>query len=230
MNPDNPYPSSGVPPAGRPRGCHEWGQEIARAFVAGATDGPPIRAKASVSLWAKCRMASPCVVGCCCRDLIDPVCQRGYCSRRVGGILDRFTTYEDLGGSIPTSARWVIPAPAPTRSGAGGPRWGAGAAASPLCSPLSAGPAAGAHLCSISVDLPALPRPDAHPCLHQRHEYRAADSASPRQTDPAAAHRPRARPPLWEVAAACTAAGNDPHWELATQPLPEIEFDQRLAW
>ena len=50
----------------------------------------------------------------CCRDLIDPVCRRGYRSKRVGGILDRFTTYEDLGGSIPTSARWVIPAPAPT--------------------------------------------------------------------------------------------------------------------
>ena len=48
------------------------------------------------------------------RDLIDPVCRRGYCFRRVGGILDRFTTYEDLDGSIPRSARWVMPAPAPT--------------------------------------------------------------------------------------------------------------------
>jgi len=24
--------------------------------------------------------------------------------------------------------------------------------------------------------------------------------------------------------------GNDLRWEQATQPLPEIEFDQRLAW
>ena len=25
-------------------------------------------------------------------------------------------------------------------------------------------------------------------------------------------------------------AASDLHWEQATQPLPEIEFDQRLAW
>ena len=41
---------------------------------------------------------------------------------------------------------------------------------------------------------------------------------------------PARGPPLWEAATAGTAAGNDPHWELAAQPLPEIEFDQRLAW
>jgi hypothetical protein len=27
----------------------------------------------------------------------------------------------------------------------------------------------------------------------------------------------------------CAPADNDPHWEQAAQPLPEIEFDQRLA-
>jgi hypothetical protein len=37
-------------------------------------------------------------------------------------------------------------------------------------------------------------------------------------------------PPLWAAAPTCTTAGNDPHWELAAQPLPEIEFDQRLTW
>jgi hypothetical protein len=37
-------------------------------------------------------------------------------------------------------------------------------------------------------------------------------------------------PPLWEAAAGAPPAGNAPHWELAAQPLPEIEFDQRLAW
>jgi hypothetical protein len=41
---------------------------------------------------------------------------------------------------------------------------------------------------------------------------------------------PARGPPLWEAAAASPSAGNDPHWELAAQPLPEIEFDQRLAW
>ena len=37
-------------------------------------------------------------------------------------------------------------------------------------------------------------------------------------------------PPLWEAAAVALPAGNAPHWEPAAQPLPEIEFDQRLAW
>jgi len=41
---------------------------------------------------------------------------------------------------------------------------------------------------------------------------------------------PARGPPLREAAAAGTAAGNAPHWELAAQPLPEVEFDQRLAW
>jgi hypothetical protein len=36
----------------------------------------------------------------------------------VGKIPDRFTAYEDLAKSIPASARWVIPASAPTASGA----------------------------------------------------------------------------------------------------------------
>jgi hypothetical protein len=41
---------------------------------------------------------------------------------------------------------------------------------------------------------------------------------------------PARAPPLWEAVAAAPPADNDPHWEQATQPLPEIEFDQRLAW
>ena len=32
--------------------------------------------------------------------------------------------------------------------------------------------------------------------------------------------------PLWAAAAARTTAGNDPHWELAAQSLPEIKFEQ----
>jgi hypothetical protein len=41
---------------------------------------------------------------------------------------------------------------------------------------------------------------------------------------------PARGPPLWETAAASALAGNDPHWELAAQPVPQIEFDQRIAW
>jgi Putative transposase/Transposase zinc-binding domain len=41
---------------------------------------------------------------------------------------------------------------------------------------------------------------------------------------------PARGPPLWEVVAAAPPADNDPRWEQAAQPLPEIEFDQRLAW
>ncbi len=40
---------------------------------------------------------------------------------------------------------------------------------------------------------------------------------------------PARGPPLWEVVAAAPPAANDPRWE-QDQPLPEIEFDQRLAW
>jgi hypothetical protein len=46
----------------------------------------------------------------------------------------------------------------------------------------------------------------------------------------AAPGRTQRGPPLWEAAAASPPAGNDPHWELAVQPLPQIEFDQRLTW
>ena len=35
-------------------------------------------------------------------------------------------------------------------------------------------------------------------------------------------------PPLWEAAA--EQAENDPQWDSSTQPAPEIEFDQRIAW
>jgi hypothetical protein len=41
---------------------------------------------------------------------------------------------------------------------------------------------------------------------------------------------PARGPPLWAAVTAAPPAGNDPHWEQAAQPLPEIEFDQRLAW
>jgi hypothetical protein len=41
---------------------------------------------------------------------------------------------------------------------------------------------------------------------------------------------PARGPPLWEAAAAAPRAGNDPRWEQAAQPLPEIAFDQRLTW
>ncbi len=34
-------------------------------------------------------------------------------------------------------------------------------------------------------------------------------------------------PPLWEAA---EPAGNDPLWDASTQPGPEFEFNQRIAW
>lgn len=37
-------------------------------------------------------------------------------------------------------------------------------------------------------------------------------------------------PPPWEAAAAAKQAENDPPWDSSTQPAPEIEFDQRIAW
>jgi hypothetical protein len=36
--------------------------------------------------------------------------------------------------------------------------------------------------------------------------------------------------PLWEAAAAAEQAENDPQWDSSTQPAPEVEFDQRIAW
>ena len=41
---------------------------------------------------------------------------------------------------------------------------------------------------------------------------------------------PARGPPLWETVAAAPAADHDPRWDPAAQSLPEIEFDQRLAW
>ncbi len=38
----------------------------------------------------------------------------------------------------------------------------------------------------------------------------------------------RARP-LWEAVAAAPPAANAPRWEQAAQPLPQIDFDQRLT-
>ncbi len=37
-------------------------------------------------------------------------------------------------------------------------------------------------------------------------------------------------PPLWEAAAGVEPAGDDPLWDASTQPGPEFEFDQRIAW
>jgi hypothetical protein len=37
-------------------------------------------------------------------------------------------------------------------------------------------------------------------------------------------------PPLWEAVTAYEQAGNDPSWELLEPPVPDVEFDQRIAW
>lgn len=41
---------------------------------------------------------------------------------------------------------------------------------------------------------------------------------------------PARGPPLWEAARASEQACNDPQWDMAAQPAPEFEFDQRIAW
>ena len=41
---------------------------------------------------------------------------------------------------------------------------------------------------------------------------------------------PARGPPLWEAAMAFGQAGNDPGWDMSAQPVPEFEFDQRIAW
>lgn len=41
---------------------------------------------------------------------------------------------------------------------------------------------------------------------------------------------PAREPPLWEAARASEQACNDPQWDMAAQPTPEFEFDQRIAW
>jgi hypothetical protein len=41
---------------------------------------------------------------------------------------------------------------------------------------------------------------------------------------------PARGPPLWEAAMAQERAGNDPQWDMSAQPVPEFEFDQRIAW
>ena len=58
--------------------------------------------------------------------------------------------------------------------------------------------------------------------VRQRLEY-LGESTRPPRCAPARA------PPLWEVVAA-PPADHDPHWEPAAQPLPQIDFDQRVAW
>jgi len=39
---------------------------------------------------------------------------------------------------------------------------------------------------------------------------------------------PARGPPLWEAAA--EPGENDTQWDVSAQPVPEIEFDQRIAW
>jgi hypothetical protein len=41
---------------------------------------------------------------------------------------------------------------------------------------------------------------------------------------------PARGPPLWEAVTAAPPTDHDPRWDPAAQPLPQIEFDQRLAW
>lgn len=41
---------------------------------------------------------------------------------------------------------------------------------------------------------------------------------------------PARGPPLWEAAMASEQAGNDPQWDMSVQPMPEFDFDQRIAW
>ena len=41
---------------------------------------------------------------------------------------------------------------------------------------------------------------------------------------------PARAPPLWAAAAAAPSADHDSRWDPSAQPLPEIEYDQRVAW
>jgi hypothetical protein len=47
---------------------------------------------------------------------------------------------------------------------------------------------------------------------------------------------PARAPPLWEAAAAAPPADNDPAWDHAAPPAPDVEsapnveFDQRITW
>jgi hypothetical protein len=41
---------------------------------------------------------------------------------------------------------------------------------------------------------------------------------------------PARGPPLWELATASAQVGDDPEWDMSVQPVPETEFDQRVAW
>jgi hypothetical protein len=41
---------------------------------------------------------------------------------------------------------------------------------------------------------------------------------------------PARGPPLWEAVTSAPPTDHDPRWDPAAQPLPQIEFDQRLAW
>ena len=41
---------------------------------------------------------------------------------------------------------------------------------------------------------------------------------------------PARGPPLWEAVTAAPPADHEPRWDPSAQPLPQIEFDQRLTW
>jgi hypothetical protein len=41
---------------------------------------------------------------------------------------------------------------------------------------------------------------------------------------------PARGPPLWVTSMASDHAGNDPEWDMSAQPVPEFEFDRRVAW
>jgi hypothetical protein len=64
---------------------------------------------------------------------------------------------------------------------------------------------------------------NAPAAVRQILEHRGAPTRPPRCA-------PARGPPLWAAVAAAPAADHDPRWEQAAQPLPQIEFDQRLTW
>ena len=41
---------------------------------------------------------------------------------------------------------------------------------------------------------------------------------------------PARGPPLWEAAMTQEQVSHDPEWDMSAQPVPEFEFDQRIAW
>ena len=41
---------------------------------------------------------------------------------------------------------------------------------------------------------------------------------------------PARGPPLWEAAMTAKEEHNEPQYDLAAQPAPEFQFDQRISW